>query len=87
MDQVREDGLAEQVRQVLAGLAEPRRLALDRADPEPLADERVQVDPAGRDVAAALAGRQDDPVLGGQPIQLLRGDQRDRADPAPTRLE
>ena len=74
-----EDGLADEVRQVLARLAEPRALALDAADAEPPADERVDVDPAGEDVAAALGGAQRDALDGREPVQLLRRDQRDLA--------
>src|SRR6185369_12905232 len=75
----RQDRLAEQVREVLARLAQASALALDLADPEAPADQIVEADPARRHVAPGLAGRQDDPGPGGKGLDLLGLDQGDVA--------
>ena len=62
----------------LAGLAQLDADALDVADAEALADERVQVDAAREDVAARLGGADLDAVLGLQAFERLGLDQRER---------
>ena len=61
--------------QVGARLGEPAADALDLPDPEAAADESVQPDPAGDDVAARLLPGDLDPV-GSERLERLRLDQR-----------
>src|SRR5258706_9801970 len=79
MDERPQDRLAEEVGQVLAGLAQPRSFALDLADAEPLADQLVETDPAGRHVAPALAGGEDDAIGRREVLEDLGFDEGDVA--------
>jgi len=79
VDERLEHRLAEEVGQVLARLAEPRTLADRVADAEPPPDEIVQADPAGRDVAPALARAEDDALARLEVLDDLGLDERDVA--------
>lgn len=66
--QATERARTRQLLKVVAGRAEANAAALDLADAEALADERLQADAAGDDVAAALARREGD----AGPFELLQ---------------
>ena len=59
-----------------ARLAQLDAPALERTDPEPLADESVEVDTAGEQVATSRRGIDLQPVLDGGALELLGLDQR-----------
>src|SRR5215210_7151416 len=79
MHELGEHRLAEQVGEVLAGLAEPRPVDDDGADPESAPDELVQPNPARRQVSARLAWRELDAGSVEQRLDLFRLDQGDVA--------
>src|SRR5690348_15474740 len=58
MDERSQQAGASELLEVGAGLGEPSPDALDRADPEPAADQRVQRDAPRDDVPARLLPRQ-----------------------------
>ncbi len=71
-----EDSRLGDALEVLAGLAQLDAPAFDRADAKAPAEERVQAHPARGQLATGLAGREHDPVLAREPLQLLALDQR-----------
>ena len=79
--------VADHLLQVVARLAQLDAAALDLADPEAPADERVQPHAARRELPARLAGRERDPVLGREPLELLALDERQLALGLGARLE
>ena len=77
MDEPAQHAALGELRQRVAGLAQLDALALDAADGEAAADERVEVDAAREHVAARrLVGELDAGVLA-QPLERLGGDQRE----------
>ena len=79
--------VADHLLQVVARLAQLDPAALDLADLEAPADERVQAHAARRELPARLAGRERDPVLGREPLELLALDERQLAGGLGARLE
>src|SRR4051794_25230038 len=67
-----------EAREAQARLTQLDALALDPSDAEAPADERVEVDAAGQDVAPRLGVRELDAGLLAQRVQRLGGDEGDR---------
>ena len=72
--------LRGQAFEVRARLAQPLPEALDAADPELFADERVEIDAAGDDVPAGLFGRE----LAGRKLQRVEHLGFDKREVVPT---
>jgi len=79
VDERFDDRLADEAREMEAGLAESRACTFDGADPEAATDERVQVDASGRDIAPRRSRLEADVEDVREPLDLLRGDERDLA--------
>src|SRR3954466_13140637 len=77
MDQAPQDTRLGQPRKRPARLAQLDALALHWTDPEPPPLQAVEVDAPRRDVASRFSGSELDPMLGGETIQCLDGDQRE----------
>src|SRR3954452_17556272 len=78
VDQAAQHPALGQLRELVARLAELDALALDPADAEAPADERVEVDAAGEHVAARRLVGELDPGVLAQPLERLGRDQRER---------
>src|SRR6266545_7086518 len=75
MREALDDARLREALEVLARLTELDADAIDVADAEALADERIEVDPAREHVAARFSARHVDPALRGERLERLGRDQ------------